>query len=89
MGTPLAPVSVPFAALLVLCNPADGELRDVTATMPAHGHGMNYRPTIRQDGAGAYRIDGLLFHMPGLWRIEAVLQAAGETRRYAAEVTAE
>ena len=48
------------------------------AVMPAHGHGMNYRARISPAGAGAYHVDGLLFHMPGLWRV--VVEFADDDR---------
>ena len=38
------------------------------ATMPAHGHGMNYRPGVSQISLGHYQIDGVLLHMPGHWQ---------------------
>jgi hypothetical protein len=44
-------------------------LLKVDADMPAHRHGMNYLATVRSTGAGAYRADGLMFHMPGVWRL--------------------
>jgi hypothetical protein len=37
--------------------------------MPAHGHGMNYRPKAERIGAGHYRFTGLMLHMPGTWRL--------------------
>lgn len=40
----------------------------VDAEMPAHRHGMNYRPTVHTTIPGRYRVDGLLWHMPGQWR---------------------
>ena len=44
-------------------------LLKVDADMPAHRHGMNYLATVRSAGAGAYRAEGLMFHMPGVWRL--------------------
>jgi hypothetical protein len=41
----------------------------VDATMPAHRHGMNYAPTVTAAGPGRWRVDGLLFHMPGRWEM--------------------
>ena len=41
----------------------------VLADMPAHGHGMNTMPTTDYDGEGWYVTEGMLFHMPGDWRI--------------------
>ena len=45
----------------------------VDATMPAHGHGMNYKPqfTRKED---VFIVDGFLFHMPGQWRLDFILQ---------------
>jgi hypothetical protein len=40
----------------------------IDATMPVHGHGMNYRPTAERIAAGHYRFTGLMLHMPGTWR---------------------
>jgi len=39
----------------------------VDAVMPEHRHGMNYRPTVTAVAPGRYRVEGLLFHMPGRW----------------------
>jgi hypothetical protein len=41
----------------------------VDADMPAHRHGMNYRASVSQLGDGTYRAQGLMFHMPGTWRV--------------------
>lgn len=63
-------VSRHFALDVVVCAKAGASpaksLR-VDATMPAHRHGMNYRPTIAATGDGRFRAEGLLFHMPGAW----------------------
>lgn len=40
----------------------------VAADMPAHRHGMNYQPTVQTTAPGHYRVQGLLWHMPGHWR---------------------
>ncbi len=53
----------------------------VDARMPAHGHGMNYRPKTTQLADGHYRFDGLILHMPGQWQfIFDVIQAGQRTR---------
>jgi hypothetical protein len=44
--------------------------------MPEHRHGMNYKPGIRPVGAGRFRAEGLMFHMPGRW--EFVFDLGGE-----------
>jgi len=53
----------------------------VDADMPAHRHGMNYRPTVRALGDGRYRVDGLLLHMAGRWRLLFELSADGRLER--------
>ena len=42
---------------------------EVDADMPAHGHGINTAPTIRNEGSGKFIVDGLLFHMKGEWEL--------------------
>jgi hypothetical protein len=41
----------------------------VDAAMPQHGHGMNRVPVIEKLSDGKFRVDGLLFHMPGKWEL--------------------
>jgi cytochrome c peroxidase len=45
----------------------------VDAQMPEHRHGMNYRPEVNKLGPGRWRAEGLLFHMPGKWQLEFVV----------------
>lgn len=54
---------------------------EVDARMPAHGHGMNYRPSVRQLGPGHFIAEGLLFHMRGEWTIDVLLQAPRASER--------
>ena len=63
-------VGKPFALEVAGCLRA-GEVRRlrVDATMPAHGHGMNYKPTEKKLGPGWSRFDGFVFHMPGKWQL--------------------
>lgn len=80
-----APIAVgrPFSIELVVC--ADGDAvpgrPSVDAWMPAHRHGMNYRPSIAGTPPGPVRADGLLFHMPGSWQMVFELQAGGRRLR--------
>jgi len=57
-----------FALCPIASAAAAGEVR-VDAHMPEHRHGMNYRPSVRSLGAGLYRAEGLMFHMPGRWEL--------------------
>lgn len=59
------PLGKPFAVQIAACDNAPERL-SVDAHMPAHRHGMNYRPTISRTENG-FRAEGLLFHMPGEW----------------------
>jgi hypothetical protein len=59
----------------------------VDATMPAHRHGMNYRPTVTQVAPGVFRAKGLLFHMSGRWEFAFdVVGANGGSERLVASV---
>jgi hypothetical protein len=65
------PVGRHFALDVVVCGDAGrappARLR-LDAEMPAHRHGMNYRPVVKSVGPGRHVAEGLLLHMPGLWR---------------------
>lgn len=61
----------------------------VDADMPAHRHGMNYRPTVRTLGDGRYRAEGLLLHMPGRWRLLFELSLDGRIERLSHELDLE
>lgn len=61
----------------------------VDAHMPAHRHGMNYRPTVIAEGAGRFRAEGLLFHMPGRWQFLFDLEAPGMHERVTKDLTLE
>lgn len=40
------------------------------ASMPAHKHGMNYRPKVTLDSLGIFTVENILLHMPGRWQME-------------------
>ncbi len=75
----------PFSIEFVLCPrlvPAPPIDRiTVDAWMPAHRHGMNYRPTLAGTPPAPLRADGLLFHMPGRWEIVFELRAGERALR--------
>jgi len=81
-----------FALDVVVCAAAGGSPRTlarVDADMPAHRHGMNYRPTIRALGGEHYAVDGLMFHMPGRWRFMFDLGSGADLVRLMHEVDVE
>jgi hypothetical protein len=58
----------------------------IDATMPAHGHGMNYRPSAVRTAPGQYRFTGLMLHMPGTWTVTIDLLQDGKRTRLTHEV---
>lgn len=58
----------------------------VDATMPAHGHGMNTRPTVDRTGDTQHVARGLLFHMPGEWQIWVDVGPGRERARFTVQV---
>ena len=50
-------------------SPATDIKLSVDAAMPQHRHGMNHSPEIRRVGPGHWRVQDMLFHMPGDWVI--------------------
>jgi hypothetical protein len=68
-------VSRHFALRGRVCGPA--RLLRVDADMPAHRHGMNYRPTLQWQEAGRFTAQGLMLHMPGRWRIRFEVETQG------------
>jgi len=85
------PVGKHFALDIALCAPAGQALPAtlrVDATMPEHKHGMNYRPSVQARGAGLFRAEGLMFHMPGRWELVFEWRdAAGTPRRQSQALT--
>ena len=61
----------------------------VDAQMPAHRHGMNYRPGVTTVAPGRFRADGLLFHMPGQWEFVFDVGANGKTERLSSPIEIE
>lgn len=78
-GAPIA-VGRHFAINVQVC-PANAVLARVDATMPEHRHGMNYRPSVKRLGDGRWRVEGLMFHMPGRWKLRLDVQAGGATEQ--------
>jgi hypothetical protein len=76
-----------FAVEAIVCAPgAAPVLTRVDADMPEHRHGMNYRPTIIDKGAGRWIAEGLLLHMPGRWRLSFDVEQAGRRTRLTSDL---
>lgn len=81
-------VGGPFALVMNVCT-KDGqaaELVAIDAQMPDHRHGMNYRTTILPGGNGRYRVEGLLFHMPGRWELNFDVRSGEESERLSHDI---
>ena len=78
-----------FAAEVVACRAPlpepVSEIR-IDATMPAHNHGMNYRPAAAETAPGHYKFTGLMLHMAGTWRLTIDLVQGSKRTRLTHEV---
>jgi hypothetical protein len=77
----------PFSVGIEVCDDVAVEGVSIDAIMPAHQHGMNYTPTIVDLGEGAFRVDDMLFHMPGEWEIQLELIYGFGVTRYTQTTT--
>lgn len=75
--------------LMVCSDLAETTISSVHATMPRHGHGMNYKPSLKRESAGRYRAEGLLFHMPGQWRLSVRIDENGDAVQLSTDMTIE
>ena len=52
----------------------------VAGGMPAHDHGLPTRPRVTNElGHGRYRLEGLRFHMHGVWEVSIEISADGKS----------
>lgn len=84
--TPLADIKVSESAsiaVMVCGKVASIEEFKLDASMPAHGHGTNYNPTVSvekiSDSAMKYTVDGVVLHMPGTWQWEVEINDGDNT----------
>lgn len=74
-----------FFTLKVHICPTDGSpLPDglkIDAMMPMHGHGMNYRPTVKQTAPGIFQAKGLMMHMAGSWMLRFDIRRGDRSTR--------
>jgi hypothetical protein len=77
-GTPVA-TGRPLELVVTVC-PSNARLLQVDATMPEHRHGMNYRPSLIDLGAGRWRVQGMLLHMAGRWELRFDVESGSAVR---------
>lgn len=68
------PLNAPFSLTVQISRQGDdagdeGLSLQVDARMPEHRHGMVVRPAVEPLGSGAFRVTGMLLHMPGYWEL--------------------
>ena len=78
------PLNAPFDAIVSVCGKPDVLPTRLTfdAAMPAHKHGMNYEPKLAQIGTHRVKVENLVFHMPGIWRIEVTVYEGQTPHRF-------
>jgi hypothetical protein len=55
-------------------EPVEDAVIEATGGMPVHDHGLPTRPRVTDEiGDGNYRLEGIRFHMAGLWEITLVI----------------
>jgi hypothetical protein len=78
-----------FAGEVIACRgPGAEPVREIVldAQMPAHGHGMNYRPAAIETAPGRFRFTGLMLHMAGAWRLTFDLYQGDKRTRLTQDV---
>ena len=86
------PMAKHFSLEVQLCDKygvSTAQLKKADATMPAHKHGMNYRPVIKPLGNGRFSVEGFMFHMAGRWELAFEVESANEILRLNQEVQAD
>ena len=81
-------VSKPFAVKLQICRKEGTAYTgrvDVDAVMPAHRHGMNYKPALETGSDGVITGSGFVFHMPGRWQFQVRLSEGDQISRLTAD----
>ena len=85
----VVPLNQPFGANITICSKTNlvPVQMTVDATMPAHKHGMNYKSKTVRVGNHRYEVDNLLFHMPGLWRLQITVYDNDTPYRFTHDVS--
>lgn len=92
---PRIPMASHFALEVQLCHGPEGRgvssarLAKVDASMPEHKHGMNYRPVVSPLGGGRFRVEGMMFHMAGLWQLVFEVQTDSGVKQFLHDVRIE
>lgn len=58
-------------------EPVDGLDVQVSAFMPAHGHGASATPVVKAIGGGDYEVDDVVLTMSGYWEVRLTFTRPG------------
>lgn len=61
----------------------------VEAWMEAHGHGTEKDPSVQYVEKGRYHVEGLVFQMPGEWRLDVQITVGDESEGVSFEIGVE
>ncbi len=68
--------------------PVSGAHIEMSGGMPGHDHGLPTYPRVTKElGDGNYRLDGMRFHMTGVWELTIVIDANDKTDTVVVTVT--
>ena len=71
-------------------GPVSGASLEIVGGMPEHNHGMPTQPRITQELVpGRYLLEGVRFHMPGIWRLTSSISTEKNQGRPATVVVIE
>ena len=59
---------------------------DADAAMPQHGHGMMVRPKVTAKDDNWFLVEGMMLHMPGVWRLSIDVTEGAVTERASFEL---
>ncbi len=76
----------PFSLHIAVCGENIARELRADAVMPAHKHGMNYIPEVTPLDGNRFKVDGMLFHMPGVWELRFDVIFNAETVFYTSSI---
>ncbi|UWR03697.1 hypothetical protein K3740_03055 [Ruegeria conchae] len=80
------PLAQPFSLLVSVCSETAVRQMRVDAIMPAHQHSMNYTPKVTALDGRTFRVDDMLFHMPGLWELQVDVDINDQSIFYTSKI---
>lgn len=87
------PLNQPFGFEIRIERKDSGDLQPISisvdARMPQHRHGMVHQPVISRVSDQVYRVDNMLFHMPGRWELYVDVTQDYVTERLSLEILLE